>query len=110
MRLRRTALVSCFEKMEASPHTIGTCSCSTWFSLSPAHVPLLHAFKQAAKKSSAAFMADNEGARGHSGSHNGDKKRKYEDRGGRRGGRGGRPMQHGSRPNKKRNLGRKELK
>ncbi|KAF2821539.1 pseudouridine synthase [Ophiobolus disseminans] len=42
-------------------------------------------------------------------SHNGDRKRKFSDRGGGRGGgRGGRPMQHGSRPNKKRNMGRKE--
>ncbi|KAH7063750.1 pseudouridine synthase [Paraphoma chrysanthemicola] len=53
-------------------------------------------------------MADTDGARGNSNSPNRDRKRKWEDRGGRRGGRGGRPLQHGSRPSKKRNLGRKE--
>ncbi|PSN74076.1 pseudouridine synthase [Corynespora cassiicola Philippines] len=42
-------------------------------------------------------------------SHTDDKKRKYDDRGGRRGrGRGGRSLQHGSHPNKKRNMGRNE--
>jgi tRNA pseudouridine38-40 synthase len=46
-------------------------------------------------------MADN-------GSNNRDGKRKWDNGGGGRGrGRGGN-MQHGSRPNKKRNMGRKE--
>lgn len=45
-------------------------------------------------------MADN-------GSNNRDGKRKWDNGGGRGRGRGGN-MQHGSRPNKKRNMGRKE--
>ncbi|KAF2030794.1 pseudouridine synthase [Setomelanomma holmii] len=53
-------------------------------------------------------MADHEGPRGDNDSAPRDRKRKWEDRGGRRGGRGGRPLQHGSRPSKKRNMGRKE--
>ncbi|KAH4898863.1 hypothetical protein HBI56_153240 [Parastagonospora nodorum] len=56
-------------------------------------------------------MADNDGPRGDNGSSNRDRKRKWEDRGGgKRGGRGGRSLQHGSRPDKKRNMGRKEHK
>ncbi|KAF2995534.1 tRNA pseudouridine synthase 1 [Curvularia kusanoi] len=46
-------------------------------------------------------MADN-------GSSNRDGKRKWDNGGDRRRGRGGGSMQHGSRPNKKRNMGRKE--
>ncbi|KAL1603213.1 tRNA pseudouridine synthase 1 [Nothophoma quercina] len=46
-------------------------------------------------------MADN-------GSSNRGGKRKYDNGGDRRRGRGGGSMQHGSRPNKKRNMGRKE--
>jgi tRNA pseudouridine38-40 synthase len=66
--------------------------------------------EQAAKNKVAADMADNEGSSRGNGDRNGDRKRKWEDRGGRRGGRGGRPLQHGSRPDKKRNMGRKEHK
>jgi tRNA pseudouridine38-40 synthase len=43
-----------------------------------------------------------------SGSSNRDGKRKWDNGGDRRRGRGGGSMQHGSRPNKKRNMGRKE--
>ncbi|KZM23870.1 uncharacterized protein EKO05_0011443 [Ascochyta rabiei] len=43
-----------------------------------------------------------------SGSSNRDGKRKWDGGGDRRRGRGGGSMQHGSRPNKKRNMGRKE--
>lgn len=46
-------------------------------------------------------MADN-------GSSHRDGKRKWDNGGDRRRGRGGGSMQHGSRPNKKRNMGRKE--
>jgi tRNA pseudouridine38-40 synthase len=58
-------------------------------------------------------MADNEGSRrDNGGSAHRDRKRKWESGGGggRRGGRGGRPLQHGSRPDKKRNMGRKDHK
>ncbi|KAH7408529.1 pseudouridine synthase [Phaeosphaeria sp. MPI-PUGE-AT-0046c] len=53
-------------------------------------------------------MADDQGPRREHSSSNGDRKRKWEERGGRRGGRGrgGRSLQHGSRPDKKRNTGR----
>jgi len=57
-------------------------------------------------------MADNEGPHGDNGASSRDRKRKWEDRGGggKRGGRGGRSLQHGSRPDKKRNMGRKDHK
>lgn len=42
----------------------------------------------------------------HEGSH--DKKRKWADRDRRNAARGGGRMQHGSRPDKKRNMGRKD--
>jgi len=93
--------------MEASPRC--TCSC-TYRLLLPPHVPVPHRVGQIFTKSTAATMLNDESSRGRSGSHNGDRKRKHDDRGARRGGRGGRPMQHGSRPNKKRNMGRKEHK
>lgn len=58
-------------------------------------------------------MSDNEGPRRDHGSSNGDrgdKKRKWADRDRRNAARGGGRQQHGSRPNKKRNMGRKEHK
>jgi tRNA pseudouridine38-40 synthase len=59
-------------------------------------------------------MADNEGARRDNGSDNRDRKRKWEKDGGgskrNSRGRGGRSLQHGSRPDKKRNTGRTEHK
>ncbi|KAF2846394.1 tRNA pseudouridine synthase-like protein [Plenodomus tracheiphilus IPT5] len=52
-------------------------------------------------------MADNEGSRGHGNTPNHDKKRKWADRDRRNASRGGGRLQHGSRQNKKRDLGRK---
>ncbi|EOA83524.1 tRNA pseudouridine synthase 1 [Exserohilum turcicum] len=53
-------------------------------------------------------MSDNGGAQDSSNRDNGDKKRKWADRDRRNAARGGGRHQHGSRPNKKRNMGRKE--
>ncbi|KAH9866595.1 hypothetical protein J1614_008287 [Plenodomus biglobosus] len=53
-------------------------------------------------------MADNEGSHSHGDKPNHDKKRKWADRDRRNASRGGGRLQHGSHPNKKRNMGRKE--
>lgn len=53
-------------------------------------------------------MADDEGSHSHGDKPNHDKKRKWADRDRRNASRGGGRLQHGSRPNKKRNMGRKE--
>ena len=58
-------------------------------------------------------MSDNEGPRRDQDSSNrdrSDKKRKWADRDRRNASRGGGGRQHGSRPNKKRNMGRKDYK
>lgn len=68
---------------------------------------MLRVLEQAADTFSAAPMADNEGSRG---APTGDKKRKWADRDRRNAARGGGRLQHGSRPDKKRNTGRKEFK
>lgn len=73
-------------------------------SLGPSHVLWLLALEQAADKPSAPPMAD-EGPRRDSQPR--DKKRKWADRDRRNKARGG-GLQHGSRPNKKRNMGRTE--
>jgi hypothetical protein len=79
---------------------------------SPPHEQPLHDQKQAAEESSAT-MADNEGSRGDRNSSNrdNDRKRKWADKDRRNASRGGGGrLQHGSRPDKKRNMGRKEHK
>ncbi|CAO2651497.1 Nn.00g040670.m01.CDS01 [Neocucurbitaria sp. VM-36] len=63
---------------------------------------------QATDSPSAPPMAANEGSRGASDAPNRDKKRKWADRDRRNAARGGGRLQHGGRPNKKRNMGRKE--
>jgi hypothetical protein len=76
----------------SSPHF--TCSCIRF------SYALLFAEQDSLTQHQTRAMADN-------GSNNRDGKRKWDNGGGRGRGRGGN-MQHGSRPNKKRNMGRKE--
>jgi hypothetical protein len=82
--------------------------------LLPPHVCAPRTLETAIKNPHTATMAENEGPRRDNGSDNRDRKRKWEKDGGpgKRSSRarGGRSLQHGSRPDKKRNTGRTEHK
>jgi hypothetical protein len=77
-----------------APHILRAASCIRF------SYALLFAEQDSLTQHQTRAMAD-------SGSNNRDGKRKWDNGGGRGRGRGGN-MQHGSRPNKKRNMGRKE--
>jgi hypothetical protein len=99
-------------KWKLQPHISHSLAAAASLTNFPPHEQPLHYLEQAAD-TSFATMSDNEGPRGGRNSSNrgNDKKRKWADKDRRNASRGGGGrLQHGSRPNKKRNMGRKEHK